>query len=58
MLFLNMDFKFAYLANFNFAHFNIVLVWVKMGLVWVKLENGEFHLQFSFRVFKTCSIQE
>ena len=54
MLFLNMDFCFTYIADFNFAHFKIEKIF---GLIWVKLQNGRFHLQFSFRVFKGCSIQ-
>ena len=49
-----MDFYFTYIANFNFAHFEIEK---RFGLIWVKSENGRFHLQFSFRVFKGCSIQ-
>ena len=44
-----MDFSFAFFANFNFARFEIEK---SFGLIWVKLQNGLFHLQFSFRVFK------
>ena len=54
MLFLNMDFNFADFANFNFAQLEIEK---SFGLIWVKLQNSRFHLQFSFRVFKRCSIQ-
>ena len=36
-LFLNIDFNFAYFANFNFAHFEIEKIF---GLIWVKLQNG------------------
>ena len=54
MVFFNMDFNFTYFANCNFAHFEIEK---SFGLTWVKLQNGRFHLQFSFRVFKRCSIQ-
>ena len=54
MLFLNMGFNFAYFANFNYAHFEIEK---GFGLIWVKLQNGRFHLQFSFWVFKKYSIQ-
>ena len=44
MLFSNMDFNFAHFANFNFAHFEIE---GSFGLIWVKLQNGQFHLQIS-----------
>ena len=54
MLFLHMDFYFTYIANFNFAHFEIEK---SFGLIWVKLQNRRFNLQFSFWVFKGCSIQ-
>ena len=54
MLFLNVDFYFTYIANFNFVHFEIEK---SFGLIRVKLQNGRFHLQFSFRVFKGCSSQ-
>ena len=37
MLFSNMDFNFAHLANFNFARFEIE---ESFGLVLVKLHNG------------------
>ena len=40
----NIDFNFAHFANFNFAHFQIEGVF---GLIWVKLQNGRFHLQIS-----------
>ena len=49
-----MDFYFTYTANFNFAHFEIEK---SVGLIWVKLQNSRYHLQFSFRVLKGCSIQ-
>ena len=54
MLFLHMNFYFTYIVNFNFAHFEIEK---SFGLTWVKLQIRRFHLQFSFRVFKGCSIQ-
>ena len=54
MLFLNKDFNFAYFANFNFVHIEIKK-W--FGLIWVKLQNGRFNFQFSFRIFKRCSVQ-
>ena len=44
MLFQNMDFRFAHFANFNFTHFEIE---GSFGLIWVKLQNGQFHLQIS-----------
>ena len=37
MLFSNMDFSFAYFANFNFAHFGIG---ESFGLIWVKLQKN------------------
>ena len=40
MLFSNMDFIFAYFANFNFTHFEIEK---SFGLIWVKLQTGRFH---------------
>ena len=39
-----MDFNFAYFANFNFTHFEIE---ESLGLVWLKLQKGRFHLQTS-----------
>ena len=36
-----MDFNFP---NFNFAHFETE---ESLGLIWVKLQNGRFHLQVS-----------
>ena len=42
MLLSNMDFNFGHFANFNFAHFEIEEIF---ELVWVKLQNGRFHLQ-------------
>ena len=41
MLFSNMDFNFAHFTNFDFAHFEIE---ESFGLIWVKLQNGRFHL--------------
>ena len=49
-----MDFYFTYIDNFNYAHFEIEQ---SFGSIWVKLQNGRFHLQFSFWVFKECLIQ-
>ena len=37
-----MDFNFAHFANLNFAHFEIE---ESFGLIWVKLQNGWFHLK-------------
>ena len=54
MLFLNMDIYFTYITKFNFAHFEFE---ESFGLIWIKLQNGQFHLQFSFRIFKGLSIQ-
>ena len=42
MLLSNMDFNFGHFANFNFAHFEIEEIF---ELIWVKLQNGRFHLQ-------------
>ena len=39
-----MGFNFSYFTNFNFAHFEIEECF---ELIWVKLQNGEFHLQIS-----------
>ena len=47
MLLSNMDFSLAHFANFNFAHF---VIEESFGLVWVKLQNGRFHLKFLFRL--------
>ena len=47
MLFLNMYFYFNYIGNFNFAHFEIEK---SFGLIWIKLQNDRFHLQFLFLV--------
>ena len=44
MLLCNMNFNFAYFANFNFAHFEIE---ESFGLIWVKLQNGWFDSQIS-----------
>ena len=45
MLFSNMDFNFAHFTNFNFGHFEIE---ESFGLIWVKLQNGPFHLHRNF----------
>ena len=37
-----MDLNFPHFANFNFGHFEIE---ESFELIWVKLENGWFHLQ-------------
>ena len=42
MLFSNMDFSLAHFTNSNFTHFEIE---ESFGLIWVKLQNGRFHLQ-------------
>ena len=39
-----MVFEFSHFANFNFAHSEIE---ESFGLIWVKLQNGEFRLQIS-----------
>ena len=44
MFFSNMDFNFAHFPNFNFAHFETE---ERFGVIWVKLQNGRFHLQVS-----------
>ena len=44
MFFSNMDFNFAHFANSNFAHFEIE---GSLVLIWVKSQNGRFHLQIS-----------
>ena len=38
------DFDFTHFANFKFAYFEIQ---ESFGLIWVKLQNGRFHLQIS-----------
>ena len=48
-----MDFYCTYIANFNFAPFEINK---SFGLIRVKLQNGQFHLQFSFRMIKGCML--
>ena len=35
-------FSLAHFTNFSFAHFEIE---ESFGLIWVKLQNGRFHLQ-------------
>ena len=42
--FKNVDFNFTHFANFKFAYFEIE---ESFGLIWVKLQNGRFHLQIS-----------
>ena len=39
-----MDFDLTRFANFKFAYFEIE---ESFGLIWVKLQNGRFHLQIS-----------
>ena len=39
-----MDINFTHFANFKFANFEIG---ESFGLIWVKLQNGRFHLQIS-----------
>ena len=38
------DFNFTHFTNFKFAYFEIE---ESLGLIWVKLQNGRFHLQIS-----------
>ena len=38
------DFNFTHFANFKFAYFEIE---ESFELIWVKLQNGRFHLQIS-----------
>ena len=40
----DVDFNFTHFANFKFAYFEIE---ESFGLIWVKLQNGRFHLQIS-----------
>ena len=42
--FKDVDFSFTHFANFKFAYFEIE---ESFGLIWVKLQNGRFHLQIS-----------
>ena len=42
--FKDMGFHFTHFANFKFAYFEIE---ESFGLIWVKLQNGRFHLQIS-----------
>ena len=42
--FKDVEFNFTHFANFKFAYFEIE---VSFGLIWVKLQNGRFHLQIS-----------
>ena len=45
--FKDVDFNFTRFANFKFAYFEIEECF---GLIWVKLQNGRFHLQIPFWV--------
>ena len=40
----DVEFNFTHFANFAFAYFEIK---ESFGLIWVKLQNGRFHLQIS-----------
>ena len=42
VLFSNTDFSLMHFTNFIFPHFEIQ---EGFGLIWVKLQNGQFHLQ-------------
>ena len=42
--FKDVDINFTHFANFKFAYFEIG---ESFGLIWVKLQNGRFHLQIS-----------
>ena len=42
--FKDVDFDFTHIANFKFAYFEIE---ESFQLIWVKLQNGSFHLQIS-----------
>ena len=42
--FKDVGFNFTHFANFKFAYFEIE---ESFGLIWVKLQNGRFHLQIS-----------
>ena len=44
MRFQGCGFSFTHSANFKFAQFEIE---ESFGLIWVKLQNGRFHLQIS-----------
>ena len=50
----NMDFNFAYFANFNFAHSEIE---VSFGLIWVNYKKVDFTCQFPIWVFERCSFR-
>ena len=39
--FKDVDFNFTHFANFKFAYFKIE---VSFGLIWVNLQNDQFHL--------------
>ena len=40
--FKDVDFNFTHFANFEYVYFEIE---ESSGLIWVKLQNGQFHLQ-------------
>ena len=40
--FKDVDFNFTHFANFKYVYFEIE---ESSGLIWVKLQNGQFHLQ-------------
>ena len=42
--FKDVDFNFTYFANSKYAYFEIK---ESFGSIWVKLQNGRFHLQIS-----------
>ena len=42
--FKDVDFNFIHFANFKFAYFEIEK---RFGLIFLKLQNGRFHLQIS-----------
>ena len=42
--FKDVDFNFNHFANFKFAYFETE---ESFGLIWVKLQNGRFHLQIA-----------
>ena len=41
-------------TNFNFAHFEIQ---ESFGLIWVKLQNGQFLMQIFILCIKRCLLQ-
>ena len=42
--FKDVNFNFTHFANLKFAYF---VIEKSFGLIWVKLQNGRFHLQIS-----------